>query len=384
MFRVLLGALVKIIAGVLTCLARRQWVSPYYVTNLAALAIGYAYWYDFYSTHRVRVNVGTLNTSVEQVLALDALGGVSAAYQYSVGNILFPTTLLSGGENVQFVFSSLFEQLWHSIEAPVDNFVHTGFIYDRAIQAVRDLDRVGQTRKQLQDSGARFILCFFDENSVNRWDIYASDEDAANDYEYLLRWLLADPTLGIVFKPKNSRNLFQRIGRVSGLIDQARQTGRCKFLTSDTLVGSIYPAEAALMSDVCIGKLDGSTAAFEARLTGVPTILIDNEGFRSHPFYAWGRSQLIFNNWNSLRAGVEKYRCAPQADQGFGDWSPGLRDLDPFQDGQASLRMGFHIGWIYEALKHGASKEAALAMATEKFAQRWGNEYITLRRSGHN
>ena|GEM_PF-1267056 len=366
----------QLILGVLRCLVRGQRVSRYYVRGLWALARDYAYWYDFYAANRVRLSVGTLNHGVGQTLALDALCGVSAAYQYSASNILSPTTLLSAGENVQFVFSTVFEQLWREIEAPVDRFVHTGFIYDSAIQAVRGLNRVAETRKQLQDNGARFILCFFDENSANRWDILHWDDDAADDYEYLLKWLLSDPALGIVFKPKKSTNLFQRISRGSGLINQVKQTGRCKFLTSDTLVGSIYPAEAALMADVCIGKLFGGTATLEARLAGVPTVLIDTERFRSHPFYTWGCGRVIFTDWESLRAAVEQYRAAPEAYPEFGDWSPGLNELDPFQDGQASLRMGLYISWAYEALKEGASKQDALATASKKFAQRWGEGHI--------
>jgi hypothetical protein len=372
MFTVLLRTVLKLAFGIVSCSARGEWVSLYYIYRLLVLAIDYAYWYDFYAANRVRVNVGTINTSVGQVLALDALNGISVAYQYSVSNLLSPTTLLSAGENVQFVFSPVFERLWRCIEAPVDNFVHTGFIYDSAIREVRDCDRVVETRKELQDNGARFILCFFDENSVNRWNIPSPDEEAADDYEYLLKWLLAGPTLGIVFKPKKFTNLFQRIARVSGLIDQARQTGRCEFLPSDTFYGSIFPAEAALMADVCIGKLLGSTAAFEACLAGVPTVLIDTEGFRSHPFHAWGRGRVVFDDWESLRVAIEQYCAAPAAHPEFGDWLPGLNELDPFRDGQASLRMGLYIHWIFEALKRGVSKQAALAMAAEQFAQRWG------------
>ncbi len=108
-----------------------------------------------------------------------------------------------------------------------------------------------------------------------------------------------------------------------------------------------------MVADVCIGKLDGSTAALEARLAGVPTVLIDTEGFRSHPFYRWGRDRVVFENWKSLRAAIQRYRFAPEAYPGFGDWSPGLDGLDPFKDGHAGLRIGLYIAWVYEALKKG-------------------------------
>jgi hypothetical protein len=380
-FAVFIRTLGKITLGVLTCLARNQCVSPYYVSKLMALAMDYAFWYDFYANHRVRVNVGTLNTSVGQILALNALNGISVAYQYSVSPIFCPTSLLSSGEDVQFVLSPLFKELWLSIEPPVEAYVCTGFIYDSAVRAVRCLDRIKEVRERLQDKGARLILCFFDENSLDRWDYYATHDDATNDYEYLLKWLLDDPTLGLLFKPKKSKDLYRRIARVAGLIDQAERTGRCTFLMSDTLVGSMYPAEAALAADICIGKLDGSTAALEARLAGVPALLIDIDGFLSHPFYAWGRGRILFSDWESLRSAVEQYRAAPQARPDLGDWSPGLSDLDPFQDGQASLRMGLYIRSVYEALERGEPKERALALAADEFVRRWGNEHTTLNNS---
>jgi len=377
MFAVQLRTELKLILRAVTCLAHGQRVSFYFLRKLWKLARNYAYWYDFFSANRVRVNVGTLNTGVGQVLALNALGGISVAYQCSASAIAFPTTRISAGEDIQFVFSAAFERLWRSIGVSVGTLVQVGFIYDEAIEALHGLERIAEGRRQLQENGAYFILCFFDENSKERYDLHASHEDAANDYEFLLKWLLADPTLGIVFKPKISVTLFSRIGRVLNLIEQAKRTGRCRFLGSDTKVSSIFPAEAALMSDVCIGKLRGLSAALEARLAGVPTVMIDTQGYRSHPLRSWGHGRVVFDDWVSLHAAIERYRDAPEANRQLGDWTPGLNDLDPFRDGQAGLRMGLYVRWAYEALKAGCSKEVALAQAAERFAERWGKEYIT-------
>lgn len=376
MFTILLRIWLKLTLGLLTCWSRGQWVSLYYIVGLVALAVDYAYWLDFYATNRARVNVTpAFNSRVGQILALDALDAVSVAYQYSV--VGFPTAQINSGENVQFVFSPATEKRWRSIGLPVDYFVHTGFMDHGAVEAIRNLDRVAKIRRELQENGACFILCFFDENTANRWDIQASDKDAARDYHYLLNWLLADPTLGVVFKPKKSASLFQRIACISGLVERVKQTGRCSFLTSDNLIGSVFPAEAALMADVCIGKLLGSTAALEARLAGVPTLLLNIESLSIQPFDTWGRGQVIFDDWESLRVAVERYRIAPQAHPEFGDWSPLLDDFDSFRDGQASLRMGLYIRWVYEALKQGASRQAALAIAAENFGLRWGKQHVT-------
>jgi hypothetical protein len=374
-YGVLCRLVVTIIWQAVRCLLRLQRTSRYVLEHLIRLAAEYAYWYDFFSAHRVRIHVG-IDTSVAQVLALENVGGVSIGYQYSISEVSFCKKFVSAGEHVQFVFSSLFERLWRDLEAPIGRYVQTGFIYDGAFQKIHDRNHAGRIRAQLLEQGAKFIACFFDENSLNRWDFTVSDDMAADDYEYLLTWLLSDPTLGLVVKPKRSATLFHRLSRLAGLIDQARRTGRCLFLTSETIVGNVFPAEAALASDVCIGKLEGATAALEARLAGVPAVLMDTEGFRTHPFHAWGRGRVVFDDWPTLRRALEQFRAAPTAHPEFGDWGPVLDDLDPFRDGQATRRLGAYIGLVYEALKDGASTEVAVASASTRFAQQWGEPRV--------
>jgi len=377
-YRIFLKTLLCILKGIFRCTIRGQWVSPHFLLNLAALASDYAYWYDFYAAQRVRVNVSTINaTTVGQVLALDSLNGISFAYQHTT-SITLPTTFISAGENVQFVFSKHFKTLWDSIRAPVDRYIEIGFIYDGTAKAVRHSNRIRTVTTQLRQSGARFIICFFDENSIDRWDKAVSHENAAEDYAFLLQWLMDDPTLGLVFKPKRSSTLFERISKISDLIESARSTRRCVFLTSDTVIGSIYPAEAALMSDLCIGKLRGATAALEAWRAGVPTLLIDTESIKWHPFYLWGYQNVVFDRWESLRDAVETFRAASdRCCKPLGDWSQGWQDLDPFGDGSASQRMGSFIQWTYEAIKQGQSQQTAISYAQRRFEQIWGSGHIT-------
>jgi len=376
----LIVVLSKITHKTLLCWAFQKRPSLYFFTSLIELAKDYSFWFSFFKTNNVLVNIGTQNTTVGQVLALDKLGGVSMAYQYSSGIGLSPPTIITSGENVQFVFSSKFESVFHRIEPTQDCFVHTGFIYDSAFRAVQNLERISQNRNMLKKNGAEFIVCFFDENSLNRWDIFHSDDDAASDYEFLLRWLLDDPKLGLIFKPKVSTNIFKRIKSISGLIDGALKTGRCKFLTSDTIVGGIFPAEAALMADICIGWLTGSTAALEAHLAGTKSVMIDLVGINSDA-YCWGENSVIFKTWENLQNAIFKYRSDPNAWPEFGDWSAGLDDYDQFRDGQASLRMGQFISWIYRSLKRGDSKQEALTSAIENYRKQWGYDSISCERS---
>lgn len=367
-----------LLKGLANCLVRGKSVPAYTVWKLVLLAVEFAYWHDFFQANDVKAHLGTLNTTVGQVLAMDRLEGITMAYQYSASNLFFPTKLLTAGENVQFVFSSAFERLFQDIEAPVEYIVKTGYVYDSVVHKLNP-DRAAGVRVKLQANGAQYVICFFDENTIDKWDILCSSQDAVRDYQYLLTWLLSDPTLGMIFKPKNSLNLFDRLAPISGLIEQARQTGRCVFLMSDMLYGNIFPAEAALAADVCIGKLVGTSAPLEARLVGKPTLLVDSEGLKGHPFYYWGKGRILFEDWSSLRLAVEQYHEHPSSNPVLGEWSPELEELDRFQDGCAGLRLGSYIFWIHDGLKRGFSKQDAMAEAAEKYTRRWGEGHVTRR-----
>jgi hypothetical protein len=272
------------------------------------------------------------------------------------------------------MFSPTFEKIWRKVESPVENYVNVGFIYDNVFKKIRNSDRIDEIKNELRNHGVDFILCFFDENSLARWNA-SSHKQSSQDYEYLLQWLLEEPSLGLIFKPKKFSDLFQRIGNTSKLIEHAQETGRCKML-DDNLGNTISPAEAALIADVCIGKLKGVTAALEAQLIGTRSLLIDTEQFHFHPFYSWPTKDVIFSDWKSLRSAIEKYRTNPTAYPELGKWGSELNDLDPFQDGKASLRMGSYIGNVYDALKSGKSKKIALQIANEKFQSQCSNSSV--------
>ena len=233
-------------------------------------------------------------------------------------------------------------------------------------------------RKKLKENGAEFIICFFDENSDNKWNIMGYDDETCAEYEFLIDWVMEDPTIGVIFKPKNSTNLFKRISRIKNKIKDALITGRCLFYKSELICGNIYPVEAALCSDVCIGKLIGATAAFESRLAGIPTVLIDNENLIDHPIYSWGYGSVLFNNWEKLKTEIAKYRHSPDKNKNFGDWQNGISDLDPYRDGRASYRMEEFISSVYDELKKDNSRYSALKVAAQKYIIENGKGSLSL------
>jgi hypothetical protein len=354
--------------------ARGRLPTPFALLGLIGLARSYAFWYDFFEANRVRLALAPLyHFTVPQTLALDALGGVTAAYQYALGGL--NGSWVSAGENVQFVFGRQFENAWHDLGAPVHCLVRTGFIDDSAIRRIRTAGGRPESRKALAAAGAKYVLCFFDENTHNAWWCFYWHDDAVRDYEFLCRWLLEDPTLGIVIKPKREATLADRIRPVADLVERAKATGRLLFLQ-----GNRYPTEAALNADLVVGKFVGGTASLEARLAGLPAVMVNTEGLRVNPQWAWTKGRVVFPDWPSARAAIEAHRRDSAAHPEFGDWSPGLPDLDPFRDGEAGLRIGLFLRWTYDALKAGAKPEEAVLGACDEFGRRWRPGEITILR----
>ena len=92
--------------------------------------------------------------------------------------------------------------------------------------------------------------------------------------------VLEVPWLGVVFKPKVSITLRQRLGPVVDLLEKALATGRCHiYEDSGRHTTSAPPILAGLSADICIhGHLCAGTAGLECVLEGLPTLLIDREG----------------------------------------------------------------------------------------------------------
>ena len=133
-----------------------------------------------------------------------------------------------------------------------------------------------------------------------------------------------------------------------------------------------------MASDVAIhGHLCAATAGLEAALAGVPTLLLDREGWPSSPLYKLGVGRVVFKSWSDLWDAVLEHRAMPGRVQGFGDWSPMLDEIDPFRDGRAAERMGNYIQWLVDGFEAGLDRQTVLANAAERYAQKWGLDKVT-------
>lgn len=366
-----LGGAVKVLAGVLRPL-EANWLAG----QRLAFRSQKDYWKRLFERQNVKVFTTWFKYNGDHCAigeALRELGGVLAVYQRSFeGNPTVQTALLA---DIYFGFSCQGATVEAGATSSIDCYVTTGYLGDHRFPLVRE--EAGKVRRMLQQNGARHIVAYFDEGSFPdaRWGVGARRLQA--HYAFLLEKLLGERDFGLVLKPKVPSTLVQRLGPVGELLVRAIGTGRCHVYTDGVLQGSAPPAQAALSADLAIhGSVASGTAAVEAALAGVPTVLLDDDGWKMSPLYKLGTGRVVFGDWESLWHTWKENRIRPGAVPGFADWSPILDEIDPFRDGRAAERMGTFLKWVIEGFSVGQSREAVLAQAADRYRRAWGKDKI--------
>lgn len=334
------------------------------------------YWKNLFERQNVKVFATWFKYNGDHCAigeALRELGGALAVYQRSYeGNPTAQTALLA---DVYFGFSGSGAEVEAAAGSSIDCYVTTGYLGDHRFPLVRD--EAARVRRLLQENGARRIAAYFDEGSFSdaRWGVDA--RRLQEHYGFLLDKLLGERDFGLVLKPKVPSTLVRRLGPVGDLLRRAVETGRCHVYEEGVLQGSAPPAQAALSADLAIhGSVASGTAAVESALAGVPTVLLDDDGWKMSPLYRLGVGRVVFGDWNALWHTWDESRTAPGAVPGFADWTPLLDEIDPFRDGRAAERMGTFLKWMIEGFSANQSREAVLAQAAERYRRAWGEDKI--------
>ena len=335
------------------------------------------YWNEFFARYGIRIYVTWRRSDPSQCAIADAMsdvGGVNAIYQRSYQPL--PSAEITLDTDIKFAYSPADAGVELCSRSIIRYHVSVGFMGDHRFALLREKAQV--VGNALKQHGARHILSFFDENSNDdaRW--HTGHDLQREHYNFLLEKVLAEPWLGLVVKPKVPSTLRHRLGPVAGLLARAEATGRCYVVEGGALHGSYPPAVGALASDLAIhGHLGAGSAGVEAALAGVPTLLLDREGWPGHPLYGLGIGRVVFQDWQILWKTCLEHWSRPGGIPGFGDWSAMLEEIDPFRDGRAAERMGTYLKWLIDGFKAGLDRETVMADATERYCATWGRDKIT-------
>ena len=360
-----------------TLLTRRNELERAWIKNQISNYNHYReYWTRFFDQYNIKVYLtwykyDGLHYAIAD--ALQSLGGVTAIYQRAYESN--PSTECAIGADIGFGYSHAVAEVERRSNSSIRYHVATGYLGDHRFNLIRA--QASTLRDQLKQQGAKHILAFFDENSVDEHRFAVGHRFTQENYQFLLEKVLAHPWLGLVIKPKTPATLRQRLGPVAPLLEKAEATGRC-FVHEDGLIqGSYPPAAAALAADVAIhGHLHAATAGIDAALAGVPTLMLDREGWSLSPIYRLGVGRVVFNDWEDLWQACQLHWSASDGVPGFGDWSPMLDEFDPFRDGRAAERMGTYVKWLIEGFQAGQDREIVMADAAERYCSIWGKDKV--------
>ncbi|MHB8110093.1 MAG: hypothetical protein ACYDHW_08680 [Syntrophorhabdaceae bacterium] len=336
-----------------------------------------SYWAGLFERYNIRVYTTWLKYDSSHFAiadAMDSLGGITTIYQRSYQTAPIPSTTMN--VDIAFSFSPDVAQMEEQNNSRIKYLVTTGYIGDHRFPLLRE--KAGLIRGQLKKNGARHILAYFDENTVDdaRW--YLDHSYARDNYAFLLEKVLQEPSFGLLLKPKNPGNLLRRLGPVAPLMERALATGRCSIFLDGAIQGSDPPALAALCADVAVHDgITSPTAGMESALCGIPTLLLDREGWAISNLYRLGNGSTVFQDWERLWGKYVQYIGSGNKIQGFGDWSPLLAELDPFRDGRAAERIGTYLKWLLDGFKAGEERDNILAQAAERYCRQWGYDKIS-------
>ena len=337
-----------------------------------------SYWINFFQLHNVKIFLTWYkydNTHMAIADAIRSCDGIAIVNQFAFdGTAAFECNVST---DVIFGFSNFSFGIEKTVHSQVPYFVITGYPKDYAGSILKT--EAHKLRKGLRSNGAEKIVFVIDENSGDdaRW--HTGHPLQRENYRFILEKVLETPWLGVVFKPKVSRTLIQRLGSVAELLIEAEKTGRC-FMYKDSghHTTSAPPLLAGLSADVCIhSHLSAGTAALECALQGVPTLLIDREGTPFSKLNDLPQGKVVFKNWPDTIDAVMEHFQSDRGIPGFGVWDEEfLREMDPFRDGKAANRMGTYLHWLIQGFEEKLDRETIMAQTADRYAKKWGSDKV--------
>tara|TARA_Y100000768_G_C23979911_1_gene685127 strand:+ start:943 stop:2871 length:1929 start_codon:yes stop_codon:yes gene_type:complete len=257
-------------------------------------------------------------------------------YQYS--NISEVGPRMMSTADVMFSFSELFHERWIKNGIRPKSFVDIGYTYNSSFDLV--VKRAKKLRKRLKDNGAKFIICYFDE-SVQENDKYGAinRNDHLKDILALAEKVILDSSIAVITKTQFSMNSPEILYKGNRLIESAIQTNRMINLLNGEFRNNIFPAEAALVSDIVINHAVGGTAGLEAALTGQRCILLNPSRMQGNNIEIYKNANILYEDINTALIAINSLRNEESAFQDLGKWENIIDLFDPYNDGSASYKM---------------------------------------------
>ena len=257
------------------------------------------------------------------------------SYQYSNMDRVGPHMLTTA--DAMAMFSPLYHDRWKRDGIGPGRFIDTGYVFEGAFRHLKE--RAGDHRRRMQAAGARFILCYFDENAFEGKYELVTRADLREEITALLNLVLTDSHLGLIMKSQFQRHSPRQLGQVASLRAAAEATGRYVELSHGSVRNIVFPAEAAMAADMVLGHAVGATAPLEAALAGIRAILLNPYGIKNENDALYARADIVYPSLKAALEAIGDYREGKPERAGLGDWSSILAHFDSFRDGQSGQRL---------------------------------------------
>ncbi len=298
-----------------------------YVINFFGIRKFLFYRTDFPITDAIQVISKELNIS-------------TVCFQYSDMN--FPSPLMMTSSDFYLSFSEQFKDLFKTNGLGPKYFISNGYPHDYLME--ENSSGIKKVRENLKNSGANFIISFFNESEQKGKWAHHNREFNLSILEFLSQLILNHKNIGLILKPQKSLRTI-RDYKKNKLINDALNTGRLIELHESSKskhtynLNLIYPSMAALASDLCIGIAFGGTAAIESALTGTKTVLLN----LTKDHYAWSKllksENIIFTSLEDLKIEIDSF-FKNNKNSNLGDWNKVIHLFDDFRDSKGDERIG--------------------------------------------
>ncbi|PCI27235.1 MAG: hypothetical protein COB67_08940 [SAR324 cluster bacterium] len=338
-----------------------------------------SYWQEFFEKYNAKAYLtenkfDSLHYATAE--AMHRVGGIMAIWQRALEDRSGPS--LACCADIIFGFSPEHAELEKAHGSTASYHIAVGYPGDHRFPLLRP--EAKKLRNMLKAKGAKKILAYFDENSIDDGRWFEGHEHMAESYDFIIRKVLENPELGLIIKSKKPENLRKRLGKVAESLQELEETGRCYVFEENFRCSAIPPAIAALASDIAIhGYLHAGTAAIEAALAGTRTLVLDLEGWAVSSMYQQiKQGDVVFQDWEGLWSSLESYWSAPDQFPNFGKMEAFLNQIDPFRDGKAASRIGEFMHCLIEGFENNKDKNTVVREAIQKYADRWGQDKISI------
>lgn len=292
----------------------------------------------------IRSNIKAFMTCENYFLDADAMNLVghgigvhTLSYQYSnlseVGPIMLTTA------DTMFTFSKLFHKRWHQNSIHPNRFEDTGYLYDSSFKLLNE--RALELRKVLKNNGAEFIITYYDESVQLKNNKYGliSEEDHYREISSLLEFVNSNRKIAVIIKSQFQSNSPSIIFGDKLPIKHAMQTGRWYEYSHGKHRNIVFPAEAAIASDIVIGHAVGATAGLEASIAGSRCILLNPYEMRGDNIDIFKKQNILYNDIESALGAIEHYRDGVKEYMNLGEWKNIINLFDSVRDGKSAQRI---------------------------------------------